>query len=79
MKSISILLTDPDSTNELLLLKSHKYLKKCRLKKIYFVGDKNLFKKIFYKYNNNQKFEFIHIDIHADCAIPSALMPIITP
>ena len=62
MKSISILLTDPDSTNELLLLKSYQYLKKCRLKKIYFVGDKNLFKKIFYKYNNNQKFEFSHID-----------------
>ena len=62
MKSISILLTDPDSINELLLLKSYKYIKKCRLKKIYFVGDKNLFKKIFYKYNNNQKFEFSHID-----------------
>ena len=62
MKSISILLTDPDSINEILLLKSYKYLKKCRLKKIYFVGDKNLFKKIFYKYNGNQKFEFIHID-----------------
>src|SRR5210317_833732 len=62
MKSISILLTDPDSTNELLLLKSYKFLKKCRLKKIYFVGDKNLFKKIFCKYNDNQKFEFIHID-----------------
>ena len=62
MKSISILLTDPDSINEILLLKSYKFLKKCRLKKIYFVGDKNLFKKIFYKFNNNKKFEFIHID-----------------
>ena len=62
MKSISILLTDADSTNELLLLKSYKYLKKWKLKKIYFLGDKNLFKKIFYKYNDNQKFEFIHID-----------------
>ncbi|MDB3873352.1 4-hydroxythreonine-4-phosphate dehydrogenase PdxA [Pelagibacteraceae bacterium] len=62
MKSISILLTDPDSINELLLLKSYRYLNKCRLKKIYFVGDKNFFKKIFYKYNNNQRFEFIHAD-----------------
>jgi len=62
MKSISILLTDPDSINELLLLKSYRYLKKCRLKKLYFVGDKNLFKKIFYKFNNNRKFEFIHIN-----------------
>ena len=62
MKSISILLTDPDSINELLLLKSCKYLKGCKLKKIYFVGDKNLFKKLFYKYNYIQKFEFIHID-----------------
>ena len=62
MKSISILLTDPDSINEPLLLKSYKYLKKCKLKKIYFVGDKNLFKKLFYKYNYIQKFEFIHID-----------------
>lgn len=62
MKSISILLTDPDSINELLLLKSYKFLKKCRLKKIYFVGDKNLFKKIFYKFNDNQRFEFIHLN-----------------
>jgi 4-hydroxythreonine-4-phosphate dehydrogenase len=66
MKSISILLTDPDSINELLLLKSYKYLKKCRLKKIYFIGDKNLFKKIFYKYNNNQKFEFFHVDYNSN-------------
>ena len=69
MKSISILLTDPDSINELLLLKSYKFLKKCRLKKIYFVGDKNLFNKIFYKFNNNQKFEFIHIDYNNNCTI----------
>jgi len=69
MKSISILLTDPDSINELLLLKSYKFLKKCRLKKIYFVGDKNLFEKIFYKFNNNQKFEFIHIDYNNNCTI----------
>jgi len=69
MKSISILLTDPDSINEILLLKSYKYLEKCRLKKIYFVGDKNLFKKIFYKYYNNQKFEFIHIDYSNDWAV----------
>ncbi|MDC1148853.1 4-hydroxythreonine-4-phosphate dehydrogenase PdxA [Pelagibacteraceae bacterium] len=62
MKSISILLTDPDSINEILLIKSYKYLKNCKLKKIYFVGDKYLFKKIFYKYNNNNKFEFINID-----------------
>ena len=69
MKSISILLTDPDSINELLLLKSYNFLRKCRLKKIYFVGDKNLFKKIFYKFNNNQKFEFIHIDCNNNCTI----------
>jgi len=69
MKSISILLTDPDSINELLLLKSYKFLKKCRLKKIYFVGDKNLFNKIFYKFNNNQKFEFIHIDYNNNWTI----------
>jgi 4-hydroxythreonine-4-phosphate dehydrogenase len=69
MKSISILLTDPDSINELLLLKSYKFLKKCRLKKIYFVGDKNLFEKIFYKFNNNQKFEFIHIDYNNNFTI----------
>jgi len=64
MKSISILLTDPDSINELILLKSHRYLKNCRLKKLYFIGDKNLFKKIFYKYNNDRKFEFIHIEFN---------------
>jgi len=64
MKSISILLTDPDSINELILLKSHRYLKNCRLKKLYFIGDKNLFKKIFYKYSNDRKFEFIHIEFN---------------
>ena len=64
MKSISILLTDPDSINELILLKSYRYLKNCRLKKLYFIGDKNLFKKIFYKYNNDRKFEFIHIEFN---------------
>ena len=62
MKSISILLTDPDSINELILLNSCNSLKNCRLKKIYFVGDKNLFKKIFYKYSHIKKFEFIHIN-----------------
>ena len=62
MKSVSILLTDPDSINEIILLKSNKYLKNCKLKKVYFIGDKNLFKKIFYKYKNNQKFEFININ-----------------
>jgi 4-hydroxythreonine-4-phosphate dehydrogenase len=69
MKSISILLTDPDSINEMLLLKSYQYLKKCKLKKIYYVGDKNLFKKIIYKYNKNQKFEFIHVDYSSNWTI----------
>ena len=64
MKSISILLTDPESINELILLKSYRYLKNCRLKKLYFIGDKNLFKKIFYKYSNDQKFEFVHIEFN---------------
>ena len=64
MKSISILLTDPDSINELILLKSYRYLKNCRLKKLYFIGDKNLFKKIFYKFSNDRKFEFIHIEFN---------------
>lgn len=62
MNSISILLTDPVSINELILLKSYKYLKSCKLKKIYFVGDKSLFIKIFYKYKNDQKFEFINVN-----------------
>ena len=61
MNSISILLTDPESINELILIKSFNYLKNCKLKKIFFVGDKNLFKRIYNKYNNNKKFEFINI------------------
>ena len=69
MISISILLTDPDSINELLLLKSYKYLKKCRLKKVYFIGDKNFFKKIFYKFSNDRKFEFIDINYNNNWTI----------
>ena len=61
MKSVSILLTDPESINELILIKSYNYLKNCKLKKIFFVGDKNLFKKIYSKYNNNKKFKFVNI------------------
>lgn len=64
MKSVSILLTDPDSVNELILLKSYIYLKKCKLNKIYFIGDKNLFKRVYSKFCNNQKFKFIHINFN---------------
>jgi len=63
MKGIAILLTDNESINEHIILKSFKTLRKCKLKKIYFIGDKNLFKKIYHKYTNYQKFLFININL----------------
>ena len=47
MKSICILLTDHQSINDLILLKSYNRLKKNRLHKIYFIGDKKKFKNAF--------------------------------
>ena len=62
MKSIAILLTDHQSINELIISKSFNYLCKCKLKKIYFIGNKNLFKKIYLKTCNQKKFDFLNIE-----------------
>lgn len=61
MKSIVILLTDDESINEDIFLQTFNYLTKSKLKKIYIVGDKNLFDKIYKKIIKNFKFEFINI------------------
>ena len=53
MKSIAILLTDNESINEQLILKSYKKLKNSKLKKIFLIGDKKLFPKI-YKITQNE-------------------------
>ena len=62
MKSIAILLTDHRSINEDIISKSLNYLNKCKLKKIYFIGNKNLFKKIYLKTYNFKKFDFLNVD-----------------
>ena len=61
MKSISILLTDPISINQKIILKSIGILKKSKLKKIYFLGDRNYFKDIEKISKKNNKFYFINI------------------
>ena len=61
MKSIAILLTDQKSINEDIISKSLDFLNKCKLKKIYFIGNKKLFKKIYLKTSNIKKFSFLNI------------------
>lgn len=63
MNSICILLTDDESINEKLILKSIVKLKKSKLKAIYFIGDRDLFKKIYLASQNNQKFFFLNISL----------------
>ena len=64
MNSIAILLTDNKSINEDIILKSFNCLKKSKLKKIFFIGDRYKFKKIYSKFNKNKKINFINIKIH---------------
>ena len=62
--SVSILLTDHFSINEELLLKSLKYIKNSNLKKIYLIGDKLKFKKIYRKTKIfKNKIIFINISL----------------
>jgi len=62
MNNICILLSDANSISEDIIIKSFNKLSKSNLKKIYFIGDKDHFKKIFKKFKNN-KFSFINIKI----------------
>jgi len=60
MNSLCILLTDNESINQDLILKSKKKLLKSKIKKIYFIGDSNLFPKIYALSKLNRKFFFIN-------------------
>ena len=62
MNSICILLTDHESINEDIILLSYKYLLTVRINKIYFIGSKKKFEKIYYKFKQIKKFEFINIE-----------------
>ena len=61
MNSLAILLTDHISINEKIILKSKKKLNKNNLKRIYFLGDKKKFSKVFRLEQKNKKFQFINI------------------
>ena len=62
MKSIAILLTDNESINEQLIIKSYKKLNSSRIKKIFLIGDKNLFPKIYkLSQNTGKKINFVDI------------------
>ena len=63
MNSICILLTDHESINEKIILLSYKYLLSVRVNKIYFIGSKKKFIKIYIKFNNKKKFKFIDVDL----------------
>lgn len=64
MSKISILLTDHESINEKIIIKSITNLKKSKLKEIYFIGDKEKFKKIFKETLKIKKFYFIDIKLN---------------
>lgn len=62
-KSVCILLTDSDSVNDFLIIKSLSNLKKSRIKTIYFIGDKNKFLKVYKISKLSHKFKFINCEI----------------
>jgi 4-hydroxy-L-threonine phosphate dehydrogenase PdxA len=64
MNSICILLTDHESINEKIILKSFTKIKKSKLKKIYFVGDRKYFSKIFQIIKNIKKINFINVNLN---------------
>lgn len=61
MNNIAILLTDSKSINEQLLLISLKNLKNAKLKKIYLIGDSQLFRRIYASTKKIKKIIFIDI------------------
>ena len=63
MNSVYILLTDHESINEDIIILSYKYLLTIRINKIYFIGSKKNFIKIYNKFNKKKKFEFINIEL----------------
>ena len=63
MNSVCILLTDHESINEDIIILSYKYLLTIRINKIYFIGSKKNFIKIYNKFNKKKKFEFINIEL----------------
>lgn len=62
MNSIGILLTDHQSINESIILKSVNKIKNSRLKLIFFIGDKKKFPKLFNKVSKLKKCQFIHVE-----------------
>ena len=63
MNSVCILLTDHKSINEDIIILSYKYLLTTRINKIYFIGSKKNFIKIYNKFNKKKKFEFINVEL----------------
>ncbi len=63
MNSVCILLTDHDSINEDIIIKSYQYLLSVRINKIYFIGSKKNFSKIYKKFCEKKKFEFIDVQL----------------
>jgi len=63
MTSIAVLLTDEESLNENILIKSIKYIKKSKLKKVYLIGDKKNFEMLYEKVKILKKINFIQIPL----------------
>jgi len=61
MKSICILLTDGNSINDQIIKKSFRKLKNSKIKKIYFIGDRDIFHHTFLVSKKLKKIEFHNI------------------
>ena len=64
MKSTCILLTDPGGINDQIIKKSIKKLKKNKLKKIYFIGDKSYFKNTYLISTKIEKIIFLNYKLN---------------
>jgi len=59
MKYVGILLCDEKSISEQIIIKSLNKIKKSKLKKVYLIGDKHKFEKLYKKTKNIKKIIFI--------------------
>ena len=62
MNSVCILLTDHESVNEKIIIKSYRYLLNVKINQIIFIGSKIKFKKIFEKFKKKNKFKYCKCD-----------------
>ncbi len=63
MSSVGIILSDHESTSEIIILKSINYLAKSKLKKIILIGSKDHYSKLDKQVSKIKKIDFINIKL----------------